>query len=162
VELNGVMVGFSQWKMRKGMIRSGIGTPRSQKSPYLIEFTPETHFVSKYLYRSEIGSKQPRKLLRNVAMALTTRVPRPVKGVPAARHEPPPDDESQQPERRCRAWAEVSQLGPCSESAERSTRQLWLTDGGRGSNPDRLWSGGSRTGLSADISFAHHGVLFLG
>jgi hypothetical protein len=47
------------------MIRSGMGTPRSQKSPYFIEFTPETHFVSKYLCRSEIGSKQPRKLLRN-------------------------------------------------------------------------------------------------
>jgi hypothetical protein len=51
--------------MRKAMIRSGMGTPRSQKSPYFIEFTPETHFVCKYLYRSEIGSKQLRKLLRN-------------------------------------------------------------------------------------------------
>jgi hypothetical protein len=27
--------------MRKAMIRSGIGTPRSQKSPYFIEFMPE-------------------------------------------------------------------------------------------------------------------------
>jgi hypothetical protein len=44
VELNGVMVGFCQWKMRKAMIRSGIGTPRSQNSPYFIEFTPETQF----------------------------------------------------------------------------------------------------------------------
>jgi hypothetical protein len=25
-----------------------------------------------------------------------------------------------------------------------------------------LWSGGSRTGVSADVSFGHHGVLFLG
>src|ERR1700730_11855241 len=34
--------------------------------------------------------------------------------------------------------AEVSQLGSCIESAERSTRQMWLTDGGRGGNPDRV------------------------
>jgi hypothetical protein len=39
---------------------------------------------------------------------------------------------------------------------------MWLTDGGRGRNPDRLVERSSRTGLSADISFAHHGVLFLG
>jgi hypothetical protein len=39
---------------------------------------------------------------------------------------------------------------------------MWFTDGGRGGNPDRLWSGGSRTGVSADISFAHHGAVFLG
>jgi hypothetical protein len=38
---------------------------RSQKSPYFIEFTPETHFIYKNLYKSEIDSKQPRKLLRN-------------------------------------------------------------------------------------------------
>jgi predicted ATPase with chaperone activity len=25
-----------------------------------------------------------------------------------------------------------------------------------------LWNGGSQTGVSADISFAHHGVLLLG
>jgi len=47
------------------MIKSGMGTPRSQKSPYFIEFTPEDHFVCRYLCRSEIDSKQPRKLLRN-------------------------------------------------------------------------------------------------
>jgi hypothetical protein len=47
------------------MIRSGMGTPRSQKSPYFIEFTPETYFVCRYLCRSEIDSKQPRKPLRN-------------------------------------------------------------------------------------------------
>src|SRR4029077_16065569 len=52
--------------MRKAIIRSGIGTPRSQKSPYFIELTPETHFVWKYLCRSEIDSKQPRKLLRHI------------------------------------------------------------------------------------------------
>jgi hypothetical protein len=47
------------------MIKGGMGTPRSQKSPYFIEFTPERHFISKYLCRSEIVSKQPRKLLKN-------------------------------------------------------------------------------------------------
>jgi hypothetical protein len=39
---------------------------------------------------------------------------------------------------------------------------MWLTDGCRGGDPNRLVEGGSRTGVSANISFAHHGVLFLG
>jgi hypothetical protein len=53
-------------------------------------------------------------------------------------------------------------LGLCIESAERSTRQMWLTDGVRGGNPDRVAERGSRNGVSADVSFAHHGVLFIG
>ena len=32
----------------------------------------------------------------------------------------------------------------------------------RGGNPDRVVERGSRTGVSADVSFARHGVLFLG
>ena len=59
--------------------------------------------------------------------------------------------------------AEVSQLGPCVEGAEcfhpvdvphRRKAGVAIRIG--------LWSGGSGTGVSADISFAHHGPLFLG
>jgi hypothetical protein len=43
-------VSVNQWKIRKAMIRMGMGTPRSQKSPYFIRFTPVTNlFAAAYV-----------------------------------------------------------------------------------------------------------------
>jgi hypothetical protein len=45
----------NQWKIRKAMIRIGIGTPRSQNRPYFICLNPKTSFVRTVLCRLEIG-----------------------------------------------------------------------------------------------------------